>query len=63
MQIFPKLGPYRGPYRESTRYECDRCGYAIDIEGSQYEIENKVTREIQRLLRSEGWKQHVRANL
>ena len=62
MQIFPKIGPYRGPYRETTTYECDRCGHAIDMDGSKDEIESKVTREIQRLLRTDGWKKHVRSN-
>lgn len=62
MQIFAGLGPYRSPYYQSTKYECDRCGHAIDIEGSEGEIESKVMREIQRLLRSGGWKQYARRN-
>jgi hypothetical protein len=60
MQMFPKMGPNRGPYRVTTRYECDRCGHAINMDGSEDEIESTVTREIQRLLRSDGWKKYVR---
>jgi hypothetical protein len=62
MQIFAGLGPYRGPYHESTKYKCDRCSHAINMFGGQHEIESKVTREIERLLRSGGWKKYVRSN-
>jgi hypothetical protein len=59
MQTFPKLGHYYGPGRESTKYPCDRCGHTPEIESGQYVIESRVTREIQRLLRSDAWKQHL----
>jgi len=59
MQTFPRLGQWYGGSRQTTHYPCDRCGHTPEIEGSEHEIESKVTREIQRLLRSNGWKEHV----
>jgi hypothetical protein len=59
MQTFPRLGQWYGGSRETTHYPCDRCGHTPEIEGSEHEIESTVTREIQRLLRSDGWKEHV----
>ena len=60
MQTYGRLGRYFGPGNESTVYHCDRCGHTPDINGSQEAIENRVLREIQRLLRSDQWKNHIR---
>jgi C4-type Zn-finger protein len=60
MQIYGVFGPYRGPYQPTTEYVCDRCGHRETVVGSQEQIEDRVTREIQRLLRTETW-QHALA--
>ncbi|MEA3213321.1 MAG: hypothetical protein QOE70_6378 [Chthoniobacter sp.] len=60
MQTYARMGNYFGAGRETTRYTCDRCHHAPEINGSSEQIENRVSREIQRLLRGDGWKNHVR---
>lgn len=60
MQTYGRLGRYFGAGNKSTGYRCDRCGHLTDINGSQEAIENRVIREIQRLLRSDQWKNHIR---
>lgn len=62
MQTFGRLGRYFGDGNESTIYHCDRCGCTPDIKGGREAIENRVVREVQRLLRTNQWKNHIRPN-
>lgn len=60
MQTYGRLGQYYGAGRETTVYRCDRCGHTPEAQGSQEQVKDKVTREIQRLLRCGDWKNHIR---
>jgi hypothetical protein len=60
MQTYGQLGQYNGMGQETTVYRCDRCGHTPEVRGGRELIENKVIREIQRLLRLDAWKNHVR---
>jgi hypothetical protein len=60
MQTVGILHSYHGPGKETTRYECDRCGKTEIIDGTQVMIENNVAREIQRLVRTGDWAQSLR---
>jgi hypothetical protein len=62
MQTSGELGQFYGPYNQTTLYKCDRCGHTAEVEGTRENIENKVIREIQRLLRRDEWEKHIRAN-
>jgi hypothetical protein len=60
MQTFAEAGRFFGAGSETTIYPCDRCRRRPEIEGSRNQIESRVIREIQRLLRGDGWKRHLR---
>ena len=60
MQTYGSGGQYYNPGRETTVYRCDRCGHMPEVQGTKEQIENKVMREIQRLLRCGDWKKHIR---
>jgi len=56
-QIHPQIGDI-GPLGEKTSYTCDHCGNRVLLDGSQEEVVDRVSRQIQRKLRSPGeeWK-------
>ena len=62
MQTYGRPSHHYGAFQERTAYDCDRCGHTSEIPGSQECVEDKVLREIQRLLRCGDWKKHIRPN-
>jgi hypothetical protein len=61
-QIHPKIG-YIDSLSERTDYTCDFCGNQVVLDGSHDEIVDRVSRQIQRKLRSpsEEWKAAIKA--
>src|SRR5947207_2802615 len=59
MQTFGKVGQYYGMDGETTIYTCNHCGQSRENQGSREHIESKVVREIQRLLRTEDWRNYI----
>jgi len=61
MQTYPRTGGYYGPGNETTLFTCDRCGHSPEVRGNKDQIEDRVVREIERLLRGDGWRTNLRA--
>lgn len=59
MQVYAQLGRHYRAWAQASLYECDRCGHATEIENSPEAIENHVMREIQRLIRTKGWRNRI----
>jgi hypothetical protein len=60
MQVFPKICGYYGMGSESNAYTCDRCGHSVRVNEHTDTTLSRVAREIQRLLRNNGWRSVVR---
>ena len=60
-QIHPKIGVI-GPLGEKTSYTCDHCGNQVLVDGSHEEVVDRVSRQIDRKLRSpsEEWKTAIK---
>jgi len=58
MQVHPRLD-HVSTLSTLTGYHCDNCGQHVSLEGDHQNIEDKVTRQIQRKLRSGEWKQVI----
>jgi len=60
-QIHPKIGVI-GPLGEKTSYTCDHCGNYVLVDGSHEEVVDRVSRQIDRKLRSpsEEWKTAIK---
>ena len=58
MQIRPSLD-YVGSFEHRTGYNCDNCGHQTSVDGQHEYIEDQVTRQIHRKLRSGEWKRVV----
>jgi len=60
-QIHPRIGHVDSLGR-STNYQCDHCGNQVLVDGSQSAIDDWVTRQIQRKLRSPNkeWKTAIK---
>ncbi len=56
-QIHPEIG-HIDALGESARYRCDHCGNQVSLDGSHEAVVDRVTRQIQRKLRSPSkeWK-------